>query len=81
MTGVKNASCMGVERRFDVDKRTRKLHYQTLQLLRRSIRDLFSDWKDADDWLFSQLEFTKSELSEIYDGRGELVYFGSAVDR
>ena len=65
---------------FDVDKRTRELHYQTLQLLRRSIRDLFSDWKDADDWLFSELEFTKSELSEIYDGRGELVYLGSAVD-
>lgn len=63
-----------------MDSRTKELHFQTLQLLRRSVRDLFSDWKDADDWLFSELAFTKSELSEIYEGRDEYIYTASAVD-
>ena len=63
-----------------MDKRTKDLHFQTLQLLRRSIRDLFADWKDADDWLFAELEFTKSELAEIYEGRDVYIYTGSAVD-
>ena len=63
-----------------MDSREKELHFQTLQLLRRCIFDLFSDWKDADDWLFSELEFTKSELAEIYEGRGEYVYTASAAD-
>ena len=63
-----------------MDKRTKDLHFQTLQFLRRSVRDLFADWKDADDWLFAELEFTKSELAEIYEGRDVYIYTGSAVD-
>ena len=61
-----------------MDQRTKDLIFQTLELLRKEVRDQFSDWKDADDWLFSELDFTQSELVEIYKGRGVLVSYGSA---
>lgn len=60
--------------------RARKLLFDTLELLRKEICPKFADWKDADDWLFAKLDFTKSELSQIYDGRDTLYYDGSAVD-
>lgn len=53
--------------------------FQTLQLLRKKIHPDFSDWKDADDWLFSELNFTREDLERIYAGSSELVYYGSAV--
>lgn len=53
--------------------------FQALQLLRKKIQPDFSDWKDADDWLFSELDFTREELERIYTGSAEQVYFGSAV--
>ena len=60
--------------------RSTTLLFSTLELLRKEIQPRFSDWKDADDWLFSQLDFTKDELAQIYDGRNILYYDGSAVD-
>ena len=63
-----------------MNERMKELLFETIQLLRNEIRTQFSDWKDADDWLFSQLNLTKSEASEIFDGRAELVYLGSTKD-
>lgn len=60
--------------------RSRLLLFQTLELLRKEIGPRFSDWKDADDWLFSELDITKDELAQIYKGRNVLYYDGSAVD-
>lgn len=60
--------------------RTRLLLFQTLELLRKEIQPRFADWKDADDWLFAQLDFTKNELAQIYKGRNVLLHDGSAVD-
>ena len=63
-----------------ISPRSRLLLFQTLELLRKEIQPRFSDWKDADDWLFSELDFTKDELAQIYKGRNVLYYDGSAVD-
>ena len=63
-----------------MDERTKGLLFETIQLLRNVARSHFHDWKDADDWIFSQLSLTKSEVDEIFDGSGELVYLGSAKD-
>jgi len=60
--------------------REKLLLFSTLELLRKEIGPKFSDWKDADDWLFSQLDFTKEELAQIYKDRGVVYYDGSAVD-
>lgn len=60
--------------------RSRLLLFQTLELLRKEIESRFSDWKDADDWLFSQLDFTKDELAQIYKGRNVLYHDFTAVD-
>lgn len=60
--------------------RARMLLFSTLEQLREEIRPKFSDWKDADGWLFSQLDFTKDELFQIYKGRDTMVYIGSAVE-
>lgn len=60
--------------------RERLLLFSTLELLRKEIGPKFSDWKDADDWLFSQLDFSKDELKQVYEGRNVAYYDGSAVD-
>ena len=60
--------------------RSRLLLFQTLELLRKEIQPRFSDWKDADDWLFSELDFTKEELAQIYKGRNVMYHDGSAID-
>lgn len=60
--------------------RSKLLLFQTLELLRKEIQPRFADWKDADDWLFSELDFTKDELAQIYKGRGVMYYDGSAID-
>ena len=50
-------------------KREKNLFFETLELLRKELRqsDGFrgKDWRDVDDWLFSELPFTKGELREI----------------
>ena len=63
-----------------MSKRQKDLFFETLQMLRSCVKPRFYDWKDADDWLFSELGFTKAELQEIFAGRGVLYYDGSAID-
>ena len=64
-------------------KREKNLFFETLELLRKELRqsDGFrgKDWRDVDDWLFSELPFTKGELREIYQGRGVQYDATSAV--
>lgn len=62
------------------DEHTKELLFQTLELLRKEAQPKFSDWKDADDWLFSTLDYTKEELGQIYDGHDAMVSFDSAKD-
>lgn len=54
--------------------------FQALQMLRKKIQTEFSDWKDADDWLFSELDFTREDLERIYSGHSEMIYCGSAIE-
>lgn len=61
-----------------MEGRTKELFFQTLELLRKEVSRKFGDWKDADDWLFAQLDFTRGELLEIYRGRNALVCVDSA---
>lgn len=63
-----------------LSKRACHLLFQALQMLRKTVTPRFYDWKDADDWLFSELDITKSELAQIYEGREVRYYDGSAVD-
>ena len=66
---------------------------QTLELLRNEVQTRrlssgekeFSDWKDADDWLFSVLNLTSGDLDAIYGGQTShgrvlLPYVGSAIE-
>lgn len=47
--------------------------YEVLELFRKTINKDFNDWKDADDWLFSNLNLTRKDVSDIYKGRS-MVY-------
>ena len=62
------------------DEHTKELLFQTIELLRKETQPQFSDWKDADDWLFSELDYTKDELAQIYAGHDVQVSFDSAKD-
>lgn len=62
------------------DDHTKELLFQTIELLRKETQPQFSDWKDADDWLFSELDYTKDELAQIYAGHDVQVSFDSAKD-
>jgi hypothetical protein len=68
------------EAKDDLSPRTKALLFETLELFRKEIGPKFSDWKDADDWLFSSLSITKDELQAIYAGHDVLVYRESAAD-
>ena len=50
--------------------------YEVLELFRETINKDFDDWKDADDWLFSKLNLTEKDISDIYKGRS-IVYVAS----
>ena len=63
-----------------LDDHTKELLFQTLELLRKEVQPKFSDWKDADDWLFSELDYTKDELAQIYAGHDAAVSFDSAKE-
>lgn len=62
------------------DDHTKELLFQTIELLRKETQPQFSDWKDADDWLFSELDYTKDELAQIYAGHDVMVSFDSAKE-
>lgn len=59
------------------EKRLQELLFETLEFLRKELGKEFGDWKDADDYIFSELSFTKEELRSLYDGRNIMVYDGS----
>ena len=62
------------------EKRMAMLLYETLQMLRKEMRHAFGDWKDADDYIFANLSFTKEELRSLYADKNEMVYTGSAEE-
>lgn len=64
----------------DLSPRAKALLFETLELFRNEIAPKFSDWKDADDWLFSSLSITKDELQAIYADHDVMVYGESAAD-
>lgn len=64
----------------DLSPRAKALLFETLELFHKEIAPKFSDWKDADDWLFSSLSITKDELQAIYADHDVMVYGESAAD-
>ena len=62
-----------------MDQHAKDLCFEVIELARTTPMPIFYDWKDFDDWLFSNLSFTKAELAEIYDGRGVMVYTAAAI--
>lgn len=68
------------ESKDDLSPRAKALLFETLELFRKEIAPKFSDWKDADDWLFSSLSITKDELQAIYADHDVMVYGESAAD-
>lgn len=65
-------------------KRERYLMFQTIELLRKTASKLqdfvnASDWKNVDDWLFSELDWTAEDIDELYYGRDALVFTGSTI--
>lgn len=57
--------------------------YDALELLRKTAGSLpdfqNADWKDVDDWIFSELQLTFDDIETIYEGRETLYYTGSAI--
>jgi hypothetical protein len=51
--------------------------FELLELIRKEAGQKFHDWKDADDWLFSELDITKAEVDEIYRDRGVMTFTAS----
>lgn len=58
--------------------------FETLELLRKTVNasDDFQDkdWKDADDYIFSELSFTVEDLMNLYQGKDVMLYTGSAIE-
>jgi len=79
--GVDEFHIAGKECAARMDKRTKYLFYETLQLLRSLVTKYegFSDWRDGDDWVFSELPFTQEELLTVYEGRSALIHVGSTI--
>lgn len=63
--------------------REQKLFFETLELLRRTAARLSDfqgmDWKDVDDYIFSELSFTQEEVDRLYEDTAEMVYTASCV--
>jgi len=62
--------------------RKNEMLFQVLEHARKqaNMSHSFSDWKDADDWLFAQFDITRKELEDIYANRGVMVYGASCVE-
>lgn len=61
-------------------KRAKQIAFQAIQLLRRTSMESggFEDWKDADDWIFSEMDLEIDEVNEIFaDYPNTQVYIGS----
>ena len=62
--------------------REKMLMRETLELLRQTLRNSPNfrkgEWRDVDDWLFSELSYTRGELQEIYAG-SDIFYDSSSA--
>ena len=64
--------------------------FQTLELLRKTMEENWTlksegsekpDWKDVDNYIFSALDWTASELNEVYKDHNKCIHTGSAVQK
>ena len=53
------------EHRIESD-RAQQIAFCAIQLLRKELRKEFHDWKDADDYIFSELDLEESELKTLF---------------
>lgn len=69
-------------RKNQISHRNRLLIFSTLELLRKTMKKTMpnSDWKDIDDYIFSELDFTRSEIKQVYKGRNTMVYTQSTIN-
>lgn len=51
--------CHDCPAQIDEIDRYKENLYEVLELFRKTINKDFDDWKDADDWLFSNLNLTE----------------------
>lgn len=62
-------------------ERTKQIAFQAIQLLRQRERKHKpdSDWKDIDDYLFSEMDLERGEVNEIFSAYSStpMVYTGS----
>ena len=68
--------CLAQNTNLNLIDHYRENLYEVLELFRETINKDFDDWKDADDWLFSKLNLTEKDISDIYKGRS-IVYVAS----
>lgn len=61
-------------------ERYKQILFEVLEFLRKELNPKFYDWKDCDDYIFANLNLTKSELEQIYKDKDVMVYYGSAID-
>ena len=64
--------------------REQSLMLATLEMLRKEVSKSPDfrehDWKDVDDYIFSELDFTVEDLMNIYHGKNVYLYTGSAIE-
>lgn len=58
-------------------ERLLQIAFQAIQMLRKTERKPGKDWKDIDDYIFSELDIEKGELLEIFEPYSSMVYVGS----
>ena len=63
--------------------REQELFFETLELLRKTAAKLpdfqGSDWRDVDDYIFSELQLTQEDLARLYENRPEPVFTASCI--
>ena len=57
-----------------------QIAFQALQLIRKLETQKGRDWKDVDDWLFSELDLEIGELEQIYNYYNVMVYGSSCYE-
>lgn len=63
--------------------REQELFFETLELLRKIAAQLpdfqGADWKDVDDYIFSELQLTQEDVAKLYEDRPEFVFTASCI--
>jgi len=60
--------------------RLKELMFDTLELLRTQMTEKYGDSKDADSYIFSELDMTAAEIEELYVDSDKSVYAAAAFD-